>query len=702
MHGYSSHSYPSRSDSPHRTTADTDPHTSRGIPWPVCAVLLLAALLRWWQPALVGYSYDEAHIVGMAQGIAQLNGTLPLLSGGTSLGLQRSAFDTYVLALPLLLTGGRIEAAVLGLGALGVLAVALTFVLGRRIGRTFDVPAVGTLAALFMAANPWLVLFDRRLWAHIQVVFSVLLLLLAWDAVVAGRGMLRNRPERGGWNWAAFWFPVVAVLQLLSHVLALLQGWSWLAAWLVAPGRWWQRSTGLGVAVGLCLLLPYGWALRNHARNASVTVDPGTLDWPSPLWEHLADPHDWLPARQLVTGSGFSSTIGLPDTANPWWQTGASAVAPAMLVLIAVGVLYLLSAALRHRGGNSPERGRAARLLLLWGLGPLLLLGIAPMQVYLQYWTVLLPLPALGAALGLCALASAADRLLPTRLTWTLLWALAGAIAVIWVGGYGAYIAKVDEGSTVSLRTWQQMTSAARELADEANTQEVRVAVRGVDPGYDGEPAAVATLIGNPPFARFVAPTTPPALLLSFDRPSLYLWTIDAPDTQAQLADVGRVAWEMALTPDRPPARIYQLPPANELALDFTRLDPPPVFDVGMMLLGYDFPEVSGSDGDAGNRSVEVRLFWRVLDPPMAVREQDFTAFNHILGSEGEMAAQIDGLALLSRDWWPGDVLIQPYVVELPPGEYTWRVGLYSRSDGSRAHTQDGSDAVDLPGLTVR
>ena len=66
------------------------------------------------------------------------------------------------------------------------------------------------------------------------------------------------------------------------------------------------------------------------------------------------------------------------------------------------------------------------------------------------------------------------------------------------------------------------------------------------------------------------------------------------------------------------------------------------------------------------------------------------------------MVTQTGDLALLSRDWWPGDVLVQPYLLELPPGDYTWRVGFYSRLDGERALTTGGSDTVDLPELKVR
>ena len=216
-------------------------------------VLLLAAALRWAQPGLVEFKYDEVNITRQALGLVS-GGPLPILSGGTSLGIQRGALDVYLLALPLALIGRHVEAAVWGLAALGVIAVALTYVLGRRVGG----PAVGLMAALFMAANPWLIAYDRKLWAHIQVAFSVLLLILAWDLVVRRR------------RWAAFWFPVVAVLQVLAHVLAVLQALSWLGAFLVAPRRWWRRETGLGIVAGAGLMIPYAWALANRwlARGA--------------------------------------------------------------------------------------------------------------------------------------------------------------------------------------------------------------------------------------------------------------------------------------------------------------------------------------------------------------------------------------------------------------------------------------------------
>jgi hypothetical protein len=266
-------------------------------------------------------------------------------------------------------------------------------------------------------------------------------------------------------------------------------------------------------------------------------------------------------------------------------------------------------------------------------------------------------------------------------------------------------LAAVDAGAGarafgVPFARWQGVLAATREWASLLGTQEVRVAVDGTDPGYDSEPATVAMLIGNPPWARFVAPQQPAALLLSHERSSLYLWTIDDKETETLLDRVGEQVWQQSLGSGRADARLYHLPPATsaDLGIPLTPLSPEPVFDAGMALMGYAFPETF----QAGEEAV-ITLVWRVLDPLPEVRQRDFTAFNHVVTGSDALVAQVDGLALLSRDWWPGDVLVQRYRIVVPePGAYTWRVGLYSRSDGGRAQVTTGGDHVDLGPLIVR
>jgi len=158
--------------------------------------------------------------------------------------------------------------------------------------------------------------------------------------------------------------------------------------------------------------------------------------------------------------------------------------------------------------------------------------------------------------------------------------------------------------------------------------------------------------------------------------------------------------WQQPLGMGRADARLYRLPPAAsaDLGIPLTQLSPEPVFDAGLELAGYAFPETVR----AGEEAV-ITLVWRVLDPPPEVQQRDFTAFNHVVTGNDDLVAQVDGLALLSRDWWPGDVLVQRYKIVVPkPGAYTWRVGLYSRADGGRAQVSTGGDHVDLGPLIVR
>lgn len=642
----------------------------------ILSILLLAAALRWADLGLVEYKYDEAHITGMALAIVR-GGELPLLSGGTSLGVPRSAFDAWLLAAPLVFVP-RPEAAVWLVAALGVVAVALTYALGSQVGGD----RLGCLAALYMAANPWLVLYDRKLWAHIQIVFSVALLWLAWQVVVRGR------------RRAAFWFPILAVFQLMAHVLALVQAASWLAALVIAPRRWRQRWLAAGVAAAALLLLPYLLGLANWAR-LGLAKDGGSLAAAFPKLAESAESAAWLErwhsAWQVLGGAGAAGVAGLPSSANGWWVGGDWLGWLVLgLILAGLGRLFVWQ--------RRPRRRQGAMLLLVWLAGPLLLLALGPMRLYPQYWTVLLPLPALLFALGLDAVTGRFS----SRGGRALIGAVAAVIALVWAGAYFDLAAAIRAGAGaeafgVPLSRWQQVLAEARSHAGQLGTDQVRVAVRGLDPGQQSDPAAVATLIGNPPFARFVAPTSPPALLLSAGRPSLYLWALDEAETEARLQTLGEMLWSGPMAAGLPPARIYQLPAAVPGDLGATPLDPPAVFDSGLSLVGYRLPDGAGADAP-----LEITLFWQALNPTEAARSGDFTAFNHVLdATTAEQVGQVDGLALLSRDWWPGDVLIQPYRLQLPAGSYLWRVGLYSRADGSRSQLLSGGDSVDLGPFVV-
>jgi hypothetical protein len=99
--------------------------------------------------------------------------------------------------------------------------------------------------------------------------------------------------------------------------------------------------------------------------------------------------------------------------------------------------------------------------------------------------------------------------------------------------------------------------------------------------------------------------------------------------------------------------------------------------------------------------TLSVTLYWQALHPPT----DDYTVFVHLLGTDGELAAQsdappIDGLYPTSR-WEKGDRLIQRIDLHLPPsvppGTYDLVVGMYTYPDivrlvvaSDRPRAQDG------------
>ncbi len=642
--------------------------------WPMGLILMTAAAFRWYRPGLVEFKYDEAHIFGMARGIAS-GGFWPVLSGGTSIGLPRSALDAYILALPMTLAGHSPQVVIIWLGMLGVLAVALSYELGRLLaGRT-----VGWLTALYMALNPWLIFYDRKLWAHIQVLFSVLLCLLAWQVI-------RRESSR-----ARFWFPIIAALQLLTHVLALVQLFSWIGGVLAAPRRWWRKSALLGGAIGLVLILPYGWALARWwlGKTASQTPMPQTSLTLPTASDLIAR---WKLGWVLFGGDRIFELTGSGARVTDW-DLGLRVVAWAVASAIALGMIRTLWWL------QDGERRQRAIFLLAWTVGPFLALSFGPWRVYLQYWTVMLPLPAIYFALGLSWL-----RLRALSPPWPVAKSTALALTVfalffLWDVAWMDVLARIDAGAGRQtfgrpLQDWQEGLTTANRWANELHLNQIKVLARGVDPSQDSEPAAIAALIGNPPYARFLDLSGPtPGLLLHVEEPSLYL--ITGPQMDVILAQVGEEVWQEQKAD---PLRLYLLPPSTDVHLPIQRLSPPPTFDLGVSLIGYAFP----TPWPAGE-PVQVTLVWRMQNPTQTARENDFTAFNHIVAANSEnKVAQVDGMALLSRDWWPDDVLYQSYFVTISePGDYQWLAGLYSRQNGARGQILTGGDTVVLP-FTVK
>ena len=143
------------------------------------------------------------------------------------------------------------------------------------------------------------------------------------------------------------------------------------------------------------LMIPYAWALANRwlAHGAATAAFAPAI--PGSATSGLdALRGAWLQAFYLFTGAGTSSLAGLTAASSFAWRVMDS-LAILVAILIAAGVVRTV---LWARGG---ARALGARLLLAWTVGPVVALSLGVIPVAAQYWTVLLPLPALYLALGL-------------------------------------------------------------------------------------------------------------------------------------------------------------------------------------------------------------------------------------------------------------------------------------------------------------
>ncbi|HLZ08543.1 MAG TPA: hypothetical protein VKT80_08150, partial [Chloroflexota bacterium] len=132
---------------------------------------------------------------------------------------------------------------------------------------------------------------------------------------------------------------------------------------------------------------------------------------------------------------------------------------------------------------------------------------------------------------------------------------------------------------------------------------------------------------------------------------------------------------EPAATPTNPLA--YTLGPA--IALD-----------------GFDLSTTTVKPGG----QVRLTLHWRDVAP----LTNDFTVFVHILDATDKVVAQRDAQpgsgSRPTSSWFPGDVIVDSTVLELPPGvptgTYPIEVGMYNPGDGSRLPVvKDGQTAGD-------
>jgi Dolichyl-phosphate-mannose-protein mannosyltransferase len=366
-----------------------------GVLLTLAATVAAAALARFVRLDLMEFKFDEAeacrlalHVLGRREpGVGPF---FPTTGLSASVGLAAPPLFAYVLALPLAIARTPLAAAGF-VATTNIAAVWLCFVAARRWFSTF----VGVASATMFALSPWAIIYSRKIWPQDLLPICTVLFLLALHGLV-----VEKRPRSV--LWLLLLVGAATQLHLSACVLALVL----VAAIGMARDavRW--RWMALGIAGVLLLYAPYIWHVMvvGHVREAAATtVHPDLLH------------------RFLKSGRD-TLAVGAVDRIDFLLGSQSAVALPLSIVFGTTAFLGLLASC---RGRPLSPTVRARMLLPMWFVLPLLALTLLPIMPYPHYFIVLYPLPFLGVAVALEALARWRGGL-----AWVALAGCLGAFAV--------------------------------------------------------------------------------------------------------------------------------------------------------------------------------------------------------------------------------------------------------------------------------
>lgn len=634
------------------------------------ALLVLAGLLRLGWPGITEFKFDEAITLGRAMAFVR-EGIWPVGTTSSVAGIPQPPLKAYLLALPLAIWPDP-AAAVLFLGALGVVAVWMTYDLGRRY---FGTP-VGLIAAALLAASPWMVFYDRKLWAHSIPVFTTLFFFALFKLLV----------DRKAWA-AAVLLPVLGALIGL-YVGGGVMGVVLLVVLVMHPrvvreAFQAEKTTrrvlwpALGIGGMVLLLLPYLIPHTGDVLSAFTALRESGVDRSAALLTRVGY------AAHVATGFHFHALAG-----DRWREFYASLPVPnldgaldgTLVALIVAGMLYVplraVMARVRRDQEAGPERDTRAdvyTLLAVWLWAPVAVWTLSGLTPYPHRYYGMLPAQALAVAV---LLRDAAGWLSerkwglyhPTRVKRALaalggLWlAVLTGWHVVLYGGMLRFVAEepVSGGHGPPAREVWSSARLARSMAAPDGLPIV-VYANGDDPEYDEGAAQFDALLGDL------------NLILVGD------------DGMAVL----------------PPSRYTEIRAEDGCVTSVEEKPAPPRRgEAGMARFanGVDLLAVDVGGPAAPGEALPVILTWRIWNwPPEPV---DTHTTVQLIGGDGLKLDQVDA-AFLRMDYWQIDAIVTTEaVLMIPPGaspgdELRLVVGLYAYTPGEEPH---GVDYLDIAG----
>ncbi|MBN2303842.1 MAG: glycosyltransferase family 39 protein [Anaerolineae bacterium] len=617
----------------------------------VIGVALLAAALRLGWLGVNSFAFDEARLSLIALKMAR-GQEFAAIGMPSSTGIPNLPAAAWVFALPYAFSSDPLVPTVF-VGLLNVGAVAGIWWLARRAWG----PWAGLVAAVFLAASPYGVLYSRNIWSqNLLVPLALAWLSTAYLGATSGKR----------WPVALHIFVAGAVFQVHFAGAALVLG----SLWLIWRHRWYRDLKPLLTGGGLAalMLLPFviqvlccSHEVIDQYRDIlgnTATIDLKSFDYTLDIglgreWSFLA-----LGERDTVSNDIPSISAGL------------------LLVLgfVALALILFRRAKNTPTPNNSPARILAEHVLVLLTVSPLLFLRHST-PVNTHY--LLAGLPALA------LIAGASTRLISHRSWPPVMLLIAGITAALWSVQVGRSLDKAGDIETPGgLGTPLAVTrDAARGIPGDA---EVLFFTHGDNPDVDGEPAVFSVLW----WSRDHRIVQGEAVLILPPHPAYLMATLAPFQAWEEIVDSG-LAVDVQTFDRRDGALPFVLTryDGTQEPEGFIPIDPPIPLADGVQLEGWRARRV-------GPR-LRISTLWRVIEPP---EPGEFRQFHHLRTADqldpGTPPLYGTDVELSSHNWRAGDrLIVMGDFVPDAAGEFWVDVGHYTLPDIRRfARTDQNSN----------
>lgn len=620
----------------------------------VIVLLLVATFLRTARLNWVQYRYDDDALYTIVMRMVR-TGRLPDMGLTSTIALPNGPFQALLLA-PFGWVAARPPLMTAGVAFLNILAVVIVY----AFTRDFFGRRAGLIALLLASVSPWQVILSRRLLGNDMVApFAALSL---W---MLGRWLFRRDSRAalvaGGAVAIAGQVYVIGLECIAPALVALLLAGRRLRSW----------SLLLGLLLFAALMGPYIWTQAVPQLHSLLFIhgkpqDPSHLSVSSIAFALELASNEGYQAFATVAGGHLDATSGLPGFFGLLGRA-------AYLLGLGIGLWTIL----RGPGHLTAERRGIHVLLLTAFVVPTVVLFRPTVPVRLLYLVATFPLPFLYSAFALDRLWVWGGRLAP-RLGRAVHGAtvafITGTVGLdlllggIFLSVIGQYWSNSDYGIPWGLN--DQSARLSRQLAQQHGASRILV----LDDASDFNMLEWVLAERQSQVADF----DDTRMLVLPGQPTLYVAPGNQPAERTLATDYQQYLLRQVRWPgDGAIVRYYLLPPSTAAA-------PLPPGAIALAWVAGGLVRLDGVVAPQRlqpGKDIAIQLYMTILRRPPA-GTPDFSVFTHLVDASGNALAKQDQPAFRTKDWLPGDRVIQTFTLTVPagvsPGLMSLAIGLYS------------------------